>query len=115
MNLINLLPKKEQRDLTLHFFGEQMVRFWVWILITIALFLGLTFLAKEQLNREIADTEGQIALRKQVLKTADNELLKQQVEGINNQMNAILNIQSQRYYWSEALIELSKLLPADIS
>lgn len=114
MKQINLLPKSEQKDLKLQFFSEQLVRFWIWVLISLALFLGLTYLAKEYLNSQIADTDGLIALERQILRSDDNEQLKLEVEGLNNQMLSIRSLSNQHYYWSEALIELARLLSPDV-
>ncbi|MBX4187497.1 MAG: PilN domain-containing protein [Candidatus Doudnabacteria bacterium] len=53
-------------------------------------------------------------MEKNVLKSSDNELLKQQVEAINTQTVTIRNLQGQHYYWSEAFHDLATRLPADI-
>ena len=115
MKQINLLPKDEQRELKLLFFADDLLRFWIWIIISLLLFGGVTFLAKEYLNRQVADTEGQISLQKQILKSEDNELLKQRVEELNYEVSTIKNLQLHHYYWSESLKELATLLPVDIT
>jgi Tfp pilus assembly protein PilN len=115
MKSINLLPKSEQKELKLQSFVDQLTIFWVWVVISLAFFLALTYVARIYLGGQVSDVESQINSEKQVLKSSDNELLKQQVEGLNAQINAIKNLQSQHYYWSQALDELAKLLPADIS
>jgi Tfp pilus assembly protein PilN len=115
MRQINLLPKDEQRDLKLMFFSDQLIMFWIWVLVSLLLFISLTYIAKAYLSGQVADIEGDIALNQQVLKQSDNELLKQQVEGLNDQINGIKNLQSQHQYWSKALAELARMLSADVS
>jgi len=112
---INLLPKTEQRELRLTFFNDELIRFWVWILISLMLFVSLTYIAKAYLSAQVADTEGQIAISEQVLKSSDNELLKAQVETLNQEINAIKNLHNQHRFWSIALEELAKMLSPDIS
>lgn len=114
MKLINLLPKSEQRELQLQAFADQLTMFWIWVIVSVVFFVALTYTAKIYLNGQMTETESQIAVEKLVLKSSDNELLKQQVEAINAQIGSIRSLQTQHYYWSSALNELARLLPADI-
>ena len=115
MKRINLLPKTAQRALQLRFFADQLLFFWAWFIISLVFFLGLTYTAKIYLSSQVTNLDSQIDSNKLILKSSDNELLKQQVEGLDNQIKTIKSLQSQHYYWSETLIELAKLLPSDIS
>jgi Tfp pilus assembly protein PilN len=115
MKQINLLPKEEQRELRLTFFNDQLIRFWIWILVSMMLFVSITYIAKAYLSGQVAETEGQIALSEQILKSSDNELLKSQVEALNQEISALKSIQTQHRFWSVALEELPKILATDIS
>ncbi len=115
MKQINLLPKSEQRELRLTFFNEQLIRFWIWILVCLLLFVSLTYIAKAYLSGQVAGIEGEIALSEQVLKSSDNEQLKSQLEVLNQELNSIKHIRNQHRYWSIALEELAKMLSPDIS
>src|SRR6185436_16492991 len=114
MKRINLLPKTEQRELKLQDFADQLTLFLIWAVISVIFFVALTYTAKIYLGGQMTETESQIAVEKQVLKSSDNESLKKQVESLNSQIAAIKNLQSQHYYWSKSLTELAKLLPVDI-
>jgi Tfp pilus assembly protein PilN len=114
MKHINLLPKSEQKELRLLFFADDLIRFWIWIVVSLLIFAALTFLANEYLRSEVAETEGQIAQQRQILKSDDNEIVKQKVEELNYEVSTIKNLQINHYYWSDALVELVNLLPADI-
>ncbi len=114
MKRINLLPKPAQQEVRLLFFGKQLLLFWIWALITLLIFLILTFIAKSYLVRELADVSGQVDSEKLVLKSSDNERLKQEVGNLNDQIKTINNLSSQHYYWSGALTELGRLLAPDI-
>lgn len=114
MKPINLLPKSEQRELKLQSFADQLTLFWIWAIISVIFFVALTYTAKIYLDGQMTETESQITVEKQVLKSSDNESLKKQVESMNSQIAAIRNLQNQHYYWSQALNELARLLPTDI-
>ena len=77
--------------------------------------MGFTFVTKIYLNSQVALIDDQISNDKKILKSSDNEALRKQVEGLNNQVGAINNLQSGHYYWSRALVELSNILPPEIS
>jgi Tfp pilus assembly protein PilN len=114
MKLINLLPKAEQRELKLQSFADQLTMFWICAIVSIVFFVALTYTAKIYLEGQMTETESQIAVEKQVLKSSDNELLKKQVETMNAQIAGIKNLQSQHYNWSAALMELARLIPPDM-
>lgn len=115
MKQINLLPKSERQELKLQLFSEQFISFWIWVMISLVFLVGLTYSAKIYLSGQVASAESQINLEKQVLKTSDNEMLKQKVDELNNQINLIKSMDGQHYYWSKALVEVGNLLPTDIS
>jgi cell division protein FtsL len=115
MKQVNILPKKEQKELALHFFGEQLVKFWVWVFISLFLFIALTYTAKVYLNAQVTDIDSRIAAEHQTLKSSDNEKLKQQVSDLNKHIDMIRNLDSQHYYWAPVLIELNRLMSTDMS
>jgi Tfp pilus assembly protein PilN len=115
MKQINLLPKTEQRDLKLQFFSDQLITFWIWVFISLFLFISLTYIAKAVLSARVSEIEGQIAYESQILRSSDNEKLKEEVEGLNTEVKNLRFLYGQHYYWSPALQELSRLLPEDVS
>jgi uncharacterized membrane protein len=115
MKRINLLPKTQQQELVLLFLSQKILLFWIWIVITLVIFLILTLAGKSYLSRQLADVSHQVETKKAVLKSSDNELLKQQVGNLNNQILAIKNINAQHYQWAAALIELGNLFAQDLS
>ena len=112
---INLLPKTEQKNLRLQFFGDQLLFFWIFVIGSLFLFIGLTYIAKAYLTAQVAEVESKISLGKAELKSSDNELLKQKVDSLNGQISILKNLNNQHYYWSGALVELGNLLPPDIT
>jgi Tfp pilus assembly protein PilN len=115
MKQINLLPKTEQKELKLHAFADRFILFWIWAIISVVFFMALSYTAKIYLEGQKTEIESQIVSERQILRSSDNEQLKKQVETINAQINAIKNLQSQHYYWSQALNEIARLLPVDIA
>lgn len=114
MKRINLLPKSELRDIKLGFYAGQFLVFWVCVMITLVVFLILVIVSRTYLTNQVNQTQDQISVQKQVLKSSDNELLKQQISDLNDQTSNIQNINAQHYYWSKALVELGNLLVPDI-
>jgi Tfp pilus assembly protein PilN len=82
--------------------------------ISLTVFLILALLARVYLRSELTQTQEQIISKKDILKSSDNEQLKQQVESLNQQIRGINNIQKQHIYWSTALAELGRLFASDI-
>lgn len=114
MKRINLLPKSEQQEVRLQFFTKQLVVFWLWVLISLLLFLIITLVVQSYLKGQVTSIDTQINADRQVLKSSDNEILKQQVGDLNNQISNLKNLSAQHYYWSKALAELGNLLAADM-
>ncbi|MBX4191387.1 MAG: PilN domain-containing protein [Candidatus Doudnabacteria bacterium] len=115
MKRINLLPKTEQNELKLQVFSDRLILFWIWAIISVVFFVALTYTAKIYLEGQRTETESQIEVEKQILRSSDNEQLKRQVESLNAQINSIRNLQAQHYYWSQALNELARIIPTDMS
>jgi Tfp pilus assembly protein PilN len=114
MKIINLLPKNEQKEVKLQFFAHSQLVFWIWIVISLVLFLILTLLAKIYLNNVQNQVAIEISQKQEELKSSDNAILKQQVETLNTQIKTIKTLQGQHVYWSNALVELGNLLAPDI-
>ncbi len=114
MKIINLLPKSEQKEVKLQFFAHSLLVFWLWALISIFVFLILTLLAKNYLVGVQIETANASDQQREILKSSDNEILKQQVSSLNQQINSIKNLKSQHVYWSKALSELANLFAFDI-
>jgi Tfp pilus assembly protein PilN len=114
MKKTNLLPKEQQREIHLLFFSEKLQTFWLWVGCSLLVFLILTLLAKVFLTRQLGEISRQIEDQRRVLKSSDNELLKQEVSNLNNQMASIKHLNSGHYYWSNALVELGNLFAPDI-
>ncbi len=114
MKQINLLPKPERRELQLQFLASRLLVFWIWVIGGLLTFLFLALLTRFYLDRDISVTEGRIAENKALLDSADYKDLQDQILQLNRSIKEIKNLQSQHYYWSDALIELSNLVPPDM-
>lgn len=115
MKTINLLPRTEQKEFKLQIFAGKLMMFWVWVIGSLLVFFAVTLAARIFLSSEGSDALARIDVQKQTLKSSDNELLKQQVEGLNGQIAKIKNLQSQHYNYSEALKDLADTMPLDIT
>ena len=115
MKRINLLPKQEKHELRLQIFAGQLLWFWILIIFSLVVCFALTFFSKLYLEGQVIDVDNQIAKDRIVLKSSDIESVKKQVEGLNLQISAIKNLQAYHYLWSDALVELNRIIPPDIS
>lgn len=114
MKQINLLPPSERRELQLQFLANRLLIFWVWVIGGLLTFLFLALLTRFYLDRDISVTEGRIAENKALLDSSDYKDLQDQILQLNRNIKEIKNLQSQHYYWSDALVELSNLVPPDM-
>jgi|GEM_PF-2021745 Tfp pilus assembly protein PilN len=114
MKSINLLPAVEQKELRLQFLVQKLSRFWFWIIGSLVVFFALTLATRFYLERMITDTQSQIEQNKTLLNSADYKDLQNQIQLLNKNIKEIKNLQSQHYYWSNALVQLANLVPADM-
>ncbi len=114
MKRINLLPKSQQREVSLLLFSKKLESFWVWVFMSLLLFFVLSYITKSLLVIQGEQIDAQIGLDKEVLKSADNEVLREQVSELNSEIKSIQNLNAQHYHWSVALKELGNLLPSDV-
>jgi len=114
MKQVNLLPKIEQRELKLQFYAERMLAFWIWVACSIAVFFVLSLLTVFYLNRMMNETQTQITQNKALLDSSDFKDLQNQIILLNRNIKEINNLQTHHYFWSNALIELSSLVPPEM-
>lgn len=113
MKTINLLPKPEQRELQMQFLASQVFIFWFWVIVSLLVLYGFAFGIKTELKKNITETDRAIGTQKQVLRSQDNEKLKTEVVTLNNNIESIKKLRVQHYFWSNVLVELAQLSPAD--
>ncbi len=114
MRFINLLPKSEQKETQLQFFSRSQTLFWVWVAITLVMFLAGTFAARLYLTTIQKQTVKDIVEKQKSLQTSDNEQLKTEVNNINQQIRVIKSLESQHVYWSKGFEELGRLFNPDL-
>jgi Tfp pilus assembly protein PilN len=114
MKIINLLPKEEQQQLKLDIVNHQLRVFWTIILISIVAFVALGFGTQQYLRLSVKNVDEQIAMNKAKLESADIKALQQQVIKLNQHIKEIKTIRSQQYKWSEVLLEIARVMPAEV-
>lgn len=113
MKLINLLPKNERREVELQVVTRQVIRFLVWTASTVLIFSLLAFGTMLYLKGEMLSVDKQIAQNKKELSSAGTQQLQEKVLTVNKQLKLIGSLKDQHYYWTNALTEISRLLPTD--
>ncbi len=114
MKKINLLPKPEQQELKLQLFSQQLLKFWILIAASLVVFFLLTKATQIYLNRTVSDTQNKISQNKALLNSSDYRDLQRQILAINSNIKEIENLEDHHYYWSNALIELARLIPPNM-
>jgi Tfp pilus assembly protein PilN len=114
MKTINLLPKKDQKEITLELITHQLINFSVWVIVSMLIFFLIEFTTETKLKQGITSTDNEITQNKAALKSAANQQLENQVLTLSNEIKLVQTVRQQHYYWSNALIELGDLIPADI-
>jgi Tfp pilus assembly protein PilN len=112
---INLLPKSEQKEIHMELIAHQLTYFWLWIVMSLAVFFVLSVLSEIQLKSSVTATENAIAASQLTLKTSTNQQLEEQVLTLTEEIKTIDNLRDQHYYWSQALIELGNLFEDDVT
>ena len=69
MKIINLLPKNEQKEIKLQFVAHSQLVFWIWLTISLTLFLILTLSAKVYLNNLQNQIVVEIGQKQEILKS----------------------------------------------
>jgi Tfp pilus assembly protein PilN len=114
MKIINLLPKDEQRQLKLDMVNHQLRVFWAIILSSIILFVALGFATQQYLRLSVKKVDEQIAVNKAKLESADIKELQQQVLKLNQNIKEIKTVRGQQYKWSEVMLEIARVMPAEV-
>lgn len=114
MKIINLLPKEEQQQLKLDIINHQLRVFWTVIVSSIVVFVAFGFGTQQYLRLSVKSVDEQIALNKAKLETADIKALQQQVLKLNQHIKEIKTIRGQQYKWSEVLLEIARVVPAEV-
>ena len=111
---VNLLPKPEQKEIRYELISHQLMNFWLWVILSFMVLLVLSLLAVFQLKLMAKQVDADINKSRQALSSASNQQLQKQVLLLNDEIRKINELQSQHYQWSEALIELGKIIPNDL-
>lgn len=113
MKTINLLPKREQKEIRLGFLFNYLKNFWLVVIISLLIVFLLALALKIYLAATIKQTQQAIAQAQNLLASSDNQKVQNEVLALNDDINTIKNLRLQHYYWSNALEELANLMPAD--
>lgn len=114
MKRINLLPKTAQKEISLDIFAQKLFNFWIVVLVSFVVLFLLALGSQIFLNKKIGSTAREIVVKQAQLTSSDNQQLEQQVIALNDQIKIIEDLKVRHYYWSEALLELANLMPADL-
>lgn len=112
--MINLLPKTEQKEIRWESMSHQLMNFWIWVVVSLAVLFLLGVLSLAQTKRLSSRTDADITKARESLNSSTNQELEKQVLALNTQISTINQIRSQHYEWSEALIALGNLIPSDM-
>jgi hypothetical protein len=78
MKTVNLLPKSQKKELELEFISHQIVVFWVLVVITLVLFIGIAWVFKFYVAQVIATNDRLISESRKQLASAEYKDLHDQ-------------------------------------
>jgi Tfp pilus assembly protein PilN len=114
MRIINLLPKTQQKEITLDQAANQLLNFWLWVIGSMLLLFLLSLVTVFRLNTAITETETEISKNREALKSSQNQQLEKQVLNLNTEIQKIKTLRNEHYRWSNGLIELGNIIPAEM-
>ncbi|MBI2607901.1 MAG: PilN domain-containing protein [Candidatus Doudnabacteria bacterium] len=115
MRLINLLPPSQIKQTRFELISLNLRKFWVWVSISLIVLFVLAFVSQIVISNEIKDTDDQIGNLSDSLQSSNTQELEKQVVTLNNELKNFDIIQSEHYFWSNALIELGNIIPQAMS
>jgi Tfp pilus assembly protein PilN len=114
MKTINLLPKPIVREFRTELVAGQVLKFWVWVVLSLALFFALVIGTIVYLRTEMQKTDQLIYDQKMVLSASNTKELENRVRELNSKIDNIKTLQKNHYYWSEAVLEVARIIPSDV-
>jgi Tfp pilus assembly protein PilN len=111
---INLLPKDEQRELKFELVSNQLIFFWSAVIVSLIVFTILAQATHIYLNNNVNKIQSSIDQDNQTLNSSDYKNIQNQIMALNQNIREIKNLDSQHYYWSSALVQLSNLISSDM-
>jgi hypothetical protein len=115
MKIINLLPKEEIKQLRLETVSSQILGFWIWVLVSLAVVFTLSIASTILLTQKISYNNDMIEQKKEELRTSTTKQLEQEVSSLNERILLIDRLRKDHYYWSNAYIELVNMLDTDVT
>lgn len=114
-NFINLLPKEDQQEIQLEKINTVFLNFFIWVIISLVIVSLLFFGARIYLDSQFEQTIDQIELRRQILSQQENKDLKEKLIEFNTTLNNLVVLNKYQGFWSDVLINFSRLVPSDIA
>lgn len=114
MKVINLLPKSEKKELELETISHQILVFWIMVLVTLLLFVGVAWVFKFYIAQLIAANDRLIAESQQQLQSQEYVQLHDQIISLNGEVSDMKNLNNHHYNWSQAMLQLSSLVQPSV-
>lgn len=111
----NLLPKEEQREISLEKISGRLFRFFLVILASLCILIVAFAAGRLYLQAKISSIRDRIELQENVVSKEDNLKLKQELNEFNGHLSNLVNMEQHHAQWSEVLIEFARLLPQDVA
>jgi len=112
---INLLPPAEQQLVKVEETSGLIKDFGIWLAIALVVLSLFLFATKIFLNERLDDSRQQLATETETLTRLQATEARKEVEMLNADLQNLKVLESQAEKWSAALIELARLLPADMT
>lgn len=111
----NLLPPEVRKQNELYQFSSGLLLFGGWVAMLLAALVLVLVMARIFFARQLSSVTAQVASKTKVLETLRAGELTSEVESVNLNLANFKILQSQHRVFAEALLELARVLPADVT
>src|SRR3989344_3738236 len=112
--VLNLLPHSEQKELHYEVLVNQIKDLMIWLVLSMLVIFMLSILSEQILRVKISNLDREITQNQLDSSTEENKALQNEIKQINLSVKNLQALDKQHYYWSNALIELTNILPLDV-
>jgi Tfp pilus assembly protein PilN len=114
MKVINLLPQSEQKNLQQEKLSASLRKFLISSAISYGFIILLLVGWRFYLQGTLANVDSDIKKNQALINRQDNDILRKQVQKINNIDTDYLNLAKVNPQWSKILLAFKKLVPNDV-
>ena len=112
---VNLLPSEAQTEIRYERIRSRFLNMSLWISISLVVLVVLMLAARIYLKSESSRVNSLIIFQEELVSQEENQALKKELAEFNSHLSNLIKFEDGHAFWSEVLIELARITPADIA